>query len=539
MTRRLQDWLTQGADRAPDSTAIVFEGQATSYRTLDEASNRLARALRDTGCARGDRIALLLPKSPQALIGMFAALKADCMYVPLDTSSPSARLGRILEVCEPACILALESTAAALGEIAPSAKGAHIVWMDDGAPASQNRFRHQFAWKDVQTFSPARIESQNSESDPAHILFTSGSTGVPKGVVITHSNVLHFVDWAVRYFGIRASDRISGHPPLHFDLSTFDIYGTIAAGAQIHLLPPELSLLPHRLAEFIRASELTQWFSVPSILNHMARHDAVLPHDFPSLERLLWCGEKFPTPALIYWMERVPHSSFTNLYGPTEATIASSYYRVPECPSDETAEIPIGEPCAGELLLVLDEHLRPAPANEIGDLYIGGVGLSPGYWRDPEKTRQVFLKNPFTADPSSRIYKTGDLARVGTDGLIYLLGRSDTQIKSRGYRIELGEIETAIHTIPGVVDAAVVTIDTGGFEGLAICCAYVAAPDSGLTPIKLKQVLSKTLPSYMIPARWMKLDRMPLNGNGKTARPLLKENFQDEASALASAGRHA
>ncbi len=532
MNRRLQDLLVQSADRAPESAAIVFQGEKTSYAELEQASNRLARALRDGGCVRGDRIALLVPKSPEALTAMFAALKADCIYVPLDTSSPTARLGRILASCEPACILAVQSTAPALEDLKAFAPGAWTALLDE-APGVEARFRRSH----LASYGAARIESQSQESDPAHILFTSGSTGAPKGVVITHSNVLHFIDWAVRYFGIRAGDKISGHPPLHFDLSTFDIYGTVAAGAQLHLLAPELSLLPHRLAEYIRAAELTQWFSVPSILQHMARSGVVRQNDFPSLERLLWCGEKFPTPGLIHWMQRVPHAKFVNLYGPTETTIASSYYHVERCPESETAEIPIGGPCGGELLLVLDEQLRPAPVNQIGDLYIGGVGLSPGYWRDPERTRQVFLKNPFASDPCSRIYKTGDLARIGPDGLIYLVGRSDTQIKSRGYRIELGEIESALHGIAGIRDAAVVAVETGGFEGLQICCAYVPQPGFDLSPSKLRQHLARALPSYMIPSRWMEFDALPLNGNGKIARPLLQQQFKRETAAAISGGK--
>ena len=233
--------------------------------------------------------------------------------------------------------------------------------------------------------------SQNTPDDAAHILFTSGSTGDPKGVVITHANVIHFVEWAVRYFGMAESDRVSCHPPLHFDLATFDIFGAFAAGAKLHLVPPELSLLPNKLADFIRDSELTQWFSVPSVLNYMAKFDVVRQNDFPALRRLLWCGEVFPTPALSYWMKRLPRVSFTNLYGPTEATIASSYYKVPNCPADNTQAIPIGTACDGEELLVLDGSLRPVPQGEVGDLYIGGVGLSPGYWRDPAKTAAAFV----------------------------------------------------------------------------------------------------------------------------------------------------
>ncbi len=525
---RLTDYLARQAELRPDACAIVSNTRTFTYRQLDEASNRLASALKAAGCSRGDRVALLLPKSIEALVAMFATLKADCIYVPMDTSSPAARLERILRVSESSCVLAVRSTAAVLEEIAHAAAFADQVsvgWMDEGSAESRET-RTAFRWSDVEKESAEPVDTLNKDSDPAHILFTSGSTGLPKGVVITHSNVIHFVEWANKYFGLRPTDRISGHPPLHFDLSTYDVYGTVAAGAQIHLVPPELNLMPQKLAAFIRDRKLTQWFSVPSVLNYMARFDVIQWDDFPDLRRLLWCGEKFPTPGLIHWMQRLPQVEFFNLYGPTEATIASSCFHVASCPESETAEISIGGPCEGETLLVLNDQLQPVAVGETGDLFIGGVGLSPGYWRDPEKTAQVFLKNP-AAGPNSpeRIYKTGDLAKVGDDGLIYLLGRSDSQIKSRGYRIELGEIEAAAHAIPGVQEAAVVAIEVPGFEGMAICCAFVPAEES-MSALTLKEKLGKAVPKYMIPAYWMALDKMPRNGNGKADRPWLKEEFR-------------
>ena len=541
MKARLQDWLTTQAERRPEAPAILFRGQSTGYGALEQASNRLARALRAAGCIPGDRVALLLPKSPQALVAMFGVLKADCIYVPIDTNSPPARIKRLVQLCECQCLLAEQSTAglvaqlAAAGGVAASAQVLpqglpQVLWMDRGA--SLPGVEAPFFWGDVETLSGAPVDSRNGDDDPAHILFTSGSTGTPKGVLITHANVLHFVRWAVRYFGIGPDDRISGHPPLHFDLSTFDIYGTIAAGAQIHLLPPEISVLPHRLADFIRDSELTQWFSVPSALLPIAKFDALRPNDFPALRRLLWCGEKFPVPALIYWMRRLPRVSFVNLYGPTETTIASSYYRVPRCPMDEQAEVPIGGACDGEALLVLDDQLSPAAPGDIGDLYISGVGLSPGYWRDPVKTAEVFRLNPYSSNSMDRIYKTGDLAKIGSDGLIYLVGRSDSQIKSRGYRIELGEIEAALDAIPEVQEAAVVALDFAGADAKTICCAYVPLPGQELTPIALKGRLGRILPRYMIPERWMVLERMPHNGNGKADRKRLKEILRLETGAM-------
>lgn len=527
MSRRLQDLLSLQADRRADSRALLFNGCQMTYGELELASNRLARTLKASGCARGDRVMLLLPKSIEAIVAMFAALKADCIYVPLDTASPAVRLARIVEVCKSRFVLATSSTSALLNEIRHSGVSdeLRVGWMDGGATLRCG-MKAAFYWGNVLQMSPSAVDSQNSDDNAAHILFTSGSTGLPKGVVITHSNILQFVDWAVLYFGMGPSDRISGQPPLHFDLSMLDIYGSIAAGAQLHLVPPHLSILPHALAAFIRAGALTQWFSVPSLLHYMAKLDVVRQNDFPSLRRLLWCGEKFPAPALIYWMRRVPHARFFNLYGPTETTIASSCYQVQHCPESETAEIPIGSPCNGEQLLVLDDQLCPVPAGQTGDLYIAGVGLSPGYWNDPTKTREVFLPATTGLVPSGRIYKTGDLARIGNDGELYLVGRSDSQIKSRGYRIELGEIEAALHTIAGVEDAAVVSIGADGFEGATICCAYVPSAGSGLSTLSVKKQLSGVLPAYMLPSHWMILDRMPRNGNGKVDRPTIKEQFR-------------
>ena len=532
MIARLQDWLTAQAERRAEANALVFRGEATTYGQLEQDSNRLARALKAAGCSRGDRVALLLPKSPRALVAMFGILKADCAYVPIDIASPPVRIARILQTCECRCLLAERSTAGLLGTLAEDAivKQAHVIWMDrrglDG-PAVRGIRGLPLYWDDVEAFPDPPVPSINGPDDPAHVLFTSGSTGMPKGVVITHANVIHFIDWAVPYFGILPEDRISGHPPLHFDLSTFDIYGTVAAGAELHLLPPEISLLPHRLADFIRESRLTQWFSVPSALSPMAKFDVLAQSDFPSLKRLLWCGEKFPVPALRHFMQRLPRVTFVNLYGPTEATIASSYYPVQSCPENDQVDIPIGSACDGESLLVLDEQMQASRPGEIGDLYIGGVGLSPGYLKDPEKTAKAFQANPL--NPGERIYKTGDLARVGENGQIYLVGRSDSQIKSRGYRIELGEIEAAVQAIPGVQDAAIVALDPNGTEGPVIGCAFVPGSRSDLHPAALKKEARRLLPHYMIPARWMALESMPHNANGKIDRSRLKELFRQQA----------
>lgn len=521
---RLEQWVSLQAGRRPDAPAVVLDGDALSYAQLDELSTRLARRLIRDGCRRGDRVALLMPKSPLAIASIVAIYKAGAVYVPLDPAGPADRLAKICASAAPRWILSAGGASALLAElvrIEAVRDPVRVAWLDPGAPP-EGAVPAAVTRAEVEAESAASLPAAGGGQDAAHILFTSGSTGTPKGVLITHANVIAFVEWAVSYFDMLPGERNSGHPPLHFDLSMLDIFGTFASGGELHLVPPDLGMLPHRLAEFIRSRGLAQWFSVPSLLNYLASFDAVRMHDFPHLRRLLWCGEVFPTPALIYWMRRLPHVRFTNLYGPTETTIASSYYTVPACPDEETAAVPIGTACPGEALRVLDEGLRPVPPGEIGELYISGVGLSPGYWGDPARTAAAFVADR----TGERLYRTGDLARVGSGGLVYFHGRTDTQIKSRGYRIELGEIETAVRNLDGVADCAVVAVHSDGFEGAVICCAYMARPGAGLAPARLRAALSRVLPGYMLPFRWLAFDSLPTNANGKTDRRALQQAFQ-------------
>lgn len=529
----LQHGVTAQAEARPEAIALVHKRDRMTYGRLERESNQLARMLIETGCRRGDRVALLMPKIPKAIAAMLATLKAGAAYVPLDPAGPANRLARMLEVSDCRCILAAGAVGAMLRDTLAAARLPRppvIGWLQDEAP-DMEILVPVFFERDAAAHPDTPPPCASTEGDLAHILFTSGSTGLPKGVMIAHRSVAHFIRWAQRYFGTAPGERISQHPPFHFDLSTFDIYGTLWSGAEMHLVPAELNLLPHRLVEFIRDSALTQWFSVPSVLNLMAKHDVVNPGSLPALQRVLWCGEAMPTSTLIYWMQRMPQVRFTNLYGPTETTIASSYYTVPRCPRDEREAIPIGTACDGEALLVLDEHLRPVAQGETGDLYISGAGLSPGYWRDADKTRTAFISYP-AGEADRRIYRTGDLARVGKDGLVYFLGRADSQIKSRGYRIELGEIEAAADATGWLRECAVVALPSEGFEGHVICCAYTPLPGTAVTPARLREKLKSLLPGYMLPTQWRAFEMLPKNANGKIDRPALRAAFQQSAECL-------
>jgi amino acid adenylation domain-containing protein len=526
MSALLQDYAARRAETHASDVALVMDDARMTYGDLEAESNRLARLLMEAGCRPGDRVCLFTAKSPAAIVAMHASLKAGAAYVPIDPASPAPRIAKIVDAADPRLVLAASGAASVLDEMVAAGELRVPIGSLDAHAVAGEHFTAAFAPDDWRRLASEPTERRGASDSMAHILFTSGSTGTPKGVVITHANVVSFIEWAVPHFGIRPADRVSGHPPLHFDLSTFDIYGAFAAGAELHLVPPELGVDPHRLAALIRDAELTQWFSVPSVLTYMAKFDAVSHNDFPTLVRLMWCGEVLPTPILVHWMTRLPHVRFTNLYGPTEATIASSHHTVRECPTDPAQPIPIGVACANEELLVLDDERRAVPQGEIGEIFIAGAGLSPGYWRDEEKTRVAFLPDPRPGHEGGRIYRTGDLGRVDDDGRIEFLGRVDSQIKSRGYRIELGEIEAALSAIVEVRECAVVGVDTGEFGGTEICSAYASVAGRTVERAYLRGELSKVLPSYMLPTHWRRFDRLPKNVNGKIDRRAIRELFQ-------------
>jgi amino acid adenylation domain-containing protein len=517
----LQDHLTRSATARPDATAVVMWEDQLTYAALDRLSDRLAAALVAAGCESEDRVAILTPKRPAAIVAMYACLKVGAIHVVLDPDSPAIRLGRILGQIEPRFILAVPDVCAVLDELAGAGAPTGTIWSleepFEGASVGSEAARADW---DVEA---ARPQIESAPSDPTHLIFTSGSTGDPKGVIVTHAGVGAAVDWGLAALGTEPDDRVSCHAPLHFDQSSADVYATIAAGAELHLVPPKVALDARSLAGWIRDSQLTQWTSVPAALIYMARFKAIEDGDFPALRRLLWGGEALPTPVLVELMGKLPHVSFTNLYGPTETTITSCAYTVPTVPSNESEPVPIGRACPGEEIFVMGEEGREADPGEIGEIYVGGVGVSPGYWRDPDKTGDAFVEDPRAPGSGNRVYRTGDLGRIDADGLAHFVGRVDTQVKSRGYRIELGEVESALASVAAVRECAVVVIDDAAFGGSAICAAVVLA--EGAIRKELRDGLAALLPAYMIPTRWLELDDLPHTGNGKVDRAALRTRF--------------
>ncbi|MEO1018685.1 MAG: amino acid adenylation domain-containing protein, partial [Pseudomonadota bacterium] len=508
----LQHLLSAQASARPGAKAIVEDGKSTTFAELEVRSNRLANLLRERGLAPLDRVGVMASKSIDTIEAFIAVLKAGGIYVPLDPAGPATRVGRMIDVAACRMIVHSEEAQAVLSECEETIDRVVDLGTFTQADVAQ----------DAMSLSAAISQAGTQPDDPAHILFTSGSTGLPKGVVITHANVLSFIDWANPYFGRGPEDRVSGHSPLQFDLSTYDIFGSLAAGAELHLVPARLNLFPKDLPNFIRERQLTQWFSAPSVLTYLTRFDAVAQDDFSDLRELLWCGEVFAVPALRYWMERLPHVRFTNLYGPTEATIASTYCTLSTSPKNDRDTTPIGRACGGEEVFPVNQSNAVANPGETGEICIAGPGVTKGYWRDEARTASAFPPVAQGMQSPGRMYRTGDLGYVGEDGDLRFVGRADTQIKSRGHRIELGEIETAANSLGDVAEAAVIAMPVDEFAGTEIACVYSLIDGSQLTANALRRDLSKLIPRYMLPGRYEARKKLPLNSNGKIDRVRLR-----------------
>lgn len=519
-------------------TAVVDGDRSITYRQLENFSNQLAATMVDVGVLPGDRVMLLLAKSVDAVAAMLAVMKIGAIFTPLDTESPPARLRPMVATAEPVLILTDGNHRPLLDDLLPSpldrVPGLRIGLIDreldadEGPP--ERRLPLAFDLTVIEAASTAPPPVAVDADDLAYLLFTSGSTGAPKGVPIRHISVVAFVGWANEYFAVGPGDRQSAHSPLHFDLSVHDVFGSLLAGAELHLVDPNLNLLPTTIVDFMAERRLVQWFSVPSVLRAIAARDGLAGRELPALRRLLWCGEALPTVTLRYWMEHLPAVEFTNLYGPTEATIASSYHTVESCPAKDSEPVPIGVACGGESLHVLDDGLRPVAPDVVGQLFLGGVGLSPGYWRDGERTAEAFVESRHVPD-AGRLYRTGDLARIDDNGLAHFLGRNDRQIKSRGFRIELDEIAGALAGLDELSHSAVVAVDTPGFEGTTICAAYVLKPTSDASPASLRTQLANAIPSYMLPGRWLAVAEIPTTPNGKIDHRAVIELFAEAASS--------
>jgi amino acid adenylation domain-containing protein len=516
----LQQLLTESAMRHAERAAVWARERTLSYRELNERSNQLAHFLRKQGVKKGDRIGLFFPKAVESVVAMFGALKAGAVYVPLDPQQPAERISYIINNCGIKGLITSQDRLRVLDPAAiPSVKFALLTHeLTNGSPRPNT-----FAWSTLKNFpafdSPAL---QATTTDLAYILYTSGSTGRPKGVMLSHQNALTFVEWCAEMFQISSEDRVSNHAPLHFDLSVFDVYNSVKAGATLYMVPDELAVFPASLVNWIEKQQITVWYSVPSALVHLVLHGNLDAEKLRQLRLILFAGEVFPQKYLKRLAELLPDVELYNLYGPTETNVCT-YYRVDRAKLPSMDKLPIGRACANTEVFAVDEHDRIVGVGGVGELYVRGPGVTPGYWGDPEKTRKMCVPNRFQPNSEEKVYRTGDLVSPDENGDYYFLGRRDSQIKSRGYRIELGEIEAALLSHAGVCEAAAVAVPDDEIGNRIK--AFVAPHNAGsVTAVELQQHCATRVPKYMIPEFIELCEGLPKTSTGKIDRVRLAQS---------------
>ncbi|MEV6648930.1 amino acid adenylation domain-containing protein [Amycolatopsis sp. NPDC051371] len=466
----LHQLVLAARERTPDAPAVHAGERTVTYRELDELADRQAAGLWAAGVRRGDRVLIWAEKSVEVVALMQASLRLGAVYVPVAPSNPVSRVRLIAEGCTPALVVTDET--AGWGANPPPLSSFDALSTSDGAPPP------------LEHVGP---------DEPAYILYTSGSTGAPKGVLISHRNALAFVGWAAAETGLHAGDRLANHAPFNFDLSVFDLYGAFFAGASVDLAGSDLSYSPAELTDFLHSRGISVWYSVPSALLLMMRHGGLLDRPAPgSLRVCVFAGEPFPIAGVQTLRRAWPDVRLFNWYGPTETNVVTSY-EVTDADLSRTGGLPIGRPCSGATLTLSD-----------GEIVVEGPTVMLGYWGAP---------------PQLGCYHTGDVGRYDAAGELEYAGRRDAMVKIRGHRIELGEIETALARHPAVAEVAVIVAGSGIDARLR--AVIVPRPGERVTLLGMKAHCAAHLPRYMIVDEVSLVDELPRTANGKTDRAAL------------------
>jgi amino acid adenylation domain-containing protein/non-ribosomal peptide synthase protein (TIGR01720 family) len=505
----LTGWFEAMAARAPASVAVSFEGQSLTYRELNERANQVAWRLLGAGVRPGALVGLCLERSLELVVGLLGILKAGAAYLPLDLAYPADRLAFMLEDAGAPALLTQEHLLAR----APGRPDLQVICVD----------------RDAAAIARERTDNPPGPGGPdalAYVIYTSGSTGQPKGVKVSHANVVRLFEATQSWFGFNESDVWTLFHSSAFDFSVWEIWGAWLYGGRLVVVPYLVSRSPEAFYDLVIREGVTVLNQTPSAFHSLAAVDAATPPPGPRrLRYVIFGGEALELSSLRPWFDRHGDEAprLINMYGITETTVHVTYRPLSRRDLAEAPGSVIGEPIPDLDLYILDKYLQPVPIGVPGELYVGGAGVSQGYLNRDELTAQRFIPNPFRRKSGARLYKTGDVGRFLPSGDIEYLGRADDQVKIRGFRIELGEIEAALGRHPAVAKAVVMARSDAGGAGKRLV-AYLV-PAGGVAPAvsELRDFIRQSLPDYMIPAAFVTLERLPLTPNGKVDRRALPE----------------
>ncbi len=530
----LNHLLSQSAVNYPNSVAVEYQDKKITYAELEVESNKLSCFLSECGITRGSRVGIHLNRSIEAIIAAFGVLKTGAAYVPLDPLSPVSRMGHIIRTCGVGLVLTASEKLAKLEQTLsenPLLKTV-VVMNKAGSGGTHPVPAKVYSWPDVRETVKADVICANTiETDLAYILFTSGSTGIPKGVMLSHLNALTFINSACHFFQIQPDDRFSNICPLHFDMSVFDLFVAFKAGATVVIIPEVITSFPVKLAEVIAEKKISVWNSVPSALSLLATYKSLDSHDLSSLRLILFAGETFPLKYLRRLQEAVPKARYCNMYGQTEAN-SSTYFWVEGPLSEARTSLPIGRSLPNFDVFALDDDGKQvSTSGEVGELYIRSSTVALGYWGDVEKSEAVFVRNPLGINANERVYKTGDLVHLDSDGNYVFVGRKDHMIKSRGYRVEIGEIETILCNHPEIKSAVAFPIPDE-IIGNRIGTVVVPFNPGQMSKMDIVKYCSERLPRYMVPDVVCFRDSLPTTSSGKVDRKILSRIHQEDSVSV-------
>lgn len=498
MKKTILDYFDDTVHKYPKYIAVADQKNMLTYEQFQKLAINMGSYIAERKIEKSP-IVILMKRSAYLPVVMLSILYSGNFYVVLDVESPLSRINRILNTLSPAAVIYEQEFEEMVENFIPSIE--RIKWNE--AAVEEERDAYMLG----------EIRKRMTSDDPAYALFTSGSTGEPKGALITHLNVISYVKWFVQCFDINSDTVFGSQTPLHFSMSVSDFYSTIFTGASYHIIPKEYFAFPAKLIGYMNERKVNVIYWVPSAYGIIAKFD-VLKYMLPeTLKKALFAGEVMPVKYLNYWKKYLPDVLYANLFGPTETTDICSYYVVDRT-FDERETLPIGKACDNCELIVIDDKGNVITDNSIGELYVKGPFVGKGYYRNEENTKKAFVQNPLHQNYLDIVYKTGDLVKKNANGEFNYMGRKDFQIKHLGYRIEPGEIENVFN----VVDKVELTVCVYDKEKDELILAYESDKEMD---DQLREHGEKMLPYYMQPSVYRIFQAFPKNANGKIDRKMI------------------